>query len=82
MGKTGKPLHDSWESRFRIVDFRRIEPRPCPNCGAYPKPHRNRRSRYKYECNGDCWTQTHWCSTEQEARREWNNLKKRGMEDD
>lgn len=45
----------------------------CPNCGGMPKLHR-KRNRFKYECDGDCWTATDWCSSPEEAAEEWNSI--------
>lgn len=52
----------------------------CPNCGGVPKLHK-RRSKFYYECDGDCWTRTHTHLNASEAAKEWNSLKKeRGIE--
>lgn len=53
-----------------------MELQRCPNCGGPPKLH-NKRGRFYYECDGDCWTSTGKYSTQEGAAREWNNLKKR-----
>ena len=48
----------------------------CPNCGGPPKLHQ-KKNRFWYECDGDCWTQTDKRSTPEAAAAEWNALKPR-----
>lgn len=53
-----------------------IELQRCPNCGGPAKLH-TRRSKFYYECDGDCWTSTGLYSTQEGAAREWNRLETR-----
>lgn len=46
----------------------------CPNCGGAPAL-KKAKGRFYYECDGDCWTQTHKHSNGQDAAAEWNSLK-------
>ena len=46
----------------------------CPNCGGLPRL-KHRRHKVYYECDGDCWTQTHKYLFKEDAAKEWNSLK-------
>lgn len=49
----------------------------CPNCGStLVQLKRNQRGKFKYECMGNCWTQTKWFWSENEAAYAWNKLTK------
>ena len=53
------------------------ELKPCPNCGSNAKlVYDRRKDKYRYECDGDCWTQTKKHNSEEEARAEWNALER------
>ena len=56
----------------------------CPNCGGTPRLHKKKGSgrQFWYECDGDCWTQTSKCSTEEEAAAKWNAIKPTVHEED
>ena len=46
----------------------------CPNCGCQATlQHKN--NKYFYECGG-CWTESDNCLTKEEAKENWNKLKK------
>lgn len=51
------------------------ELKPCPNCGGTPSLHK-KRNKVFYECNGDCWTRTHYHYNMKGAAKEWNSLEK------
>ena len=53
----------------------------CPNCGSTLVKINRKKGKYQYECNGDCWTQTKWCWSEDEAAYAWNKLVKEPKEE-
>jgi len=58
-----------------------IELQRCPNCGGPAKLH-TKHGKFRYECDGDCWTSTGLYSAQEGAAREWNRLKGRVPERD
>ena len=59
------------------IQFEEIVLQPCPNCGSVQIKLNNSRTRFWYECDGDCWTQGNKCLTQEEAAKSWNSLKPR-----
>ena len=41
-----------------------------------------KRYKYRYKCDGDCWTSTGWKLTKHDATIEWNNMEKRKPEEE
>ena len=52
----------------------------CPNCGSTLVKQNRKKGKYRYECGGDCWTQTKWYWSENEAAYAWNKLVKEPKE--
>ncbi len=52
----------------------------CPNCGGELTKIHKRKHQYKIECDSDCWTQTGWHYSLEDAEAEWNRLEKRKEE--
>jgi hypothetical protein len=52
------------------------ELKPCPYCGGTPKLYQ-KGYKFYYECDGDCWTQTHKHYDIGDAVIEWNNLERK-----
>lgn len=50
-----------------------VELKSCPYCGGKPKLHKHK-SKWYYECNGDCWTRTKDFWSVSEAREAWNQI--------
>ena len=59
------------------MESKTIELQRCPNCGSKLVKLHKSRSRFWYECNGDCWTRGEHCLTVEEAAKSWNSLKPR-----
>jgi len=48
---------------------------PCPGCGSERVKLNKKRDKFRYECDGDCWTTTNkWYMTREEAADAWNSL--------
>lgn len=45
----------------------------CPHCGGMPQLHR-KRNKFYFECDGDCWTQTHKHNDIEDAEKEWCSI--------
>lgn len=48
--------------------------KPCPACGSQLVKEVKKKGKYRFECNGNCWTTTHWHWTKEDAAKEWNTL--------
>lgn len=46
----------------------------CPNCESELVIVNKRKGKYRIECGGDCWTQTNWYWSLEEAIEEWNRI--------
>lgn len=54
-----------------------IDLQRCPNCGSELVKLHKSRTRFWYECDGDCWTQSAKCLTVEKAAESWNSLRPR-----
>ena len=48
--------------------------KPCPGCGSESVRIVRKKGKFKCECDGDCWTETKWCWTVDEAITRWNSI--------
>lgn len=90
----GCPKAQGQDPSYRCPDFIPEDPKEledeiakerCPACGGTVKVEtktRRNRTRFRLECNGDCWTGTGWHDTLKEALEEWHKIKEEREEEE